>query len=73
MDSLDEHTSTSDGHPNIDHRWPSLRALQQALHRVQSQGLLRGTVDESSWSGALLWRATPKAGRYLAERRVFAD
>jgi len=64
--------NTDENHPNMDHLWPSQRAMQQALHRMMERGLLRGTVDPIVGSGPLSWRA-PTAGRtYLGERRVFA-
>ena len=70
---LETRTGKSGGHPNVDHRWKSMRAVQAALRRLQERGLLRGTPDDDEVSRALMWRPTPKAGDYLAERRLFAE
>jgi hypothetical protein len=64
--------SIDENHPNLDHLWPSQRAMQQALRRMMERGLLRGTVDPIVGSGPLLWRATTAGGRYLGDRRAFA-
>jgi hypothetical protein len=63
---------TEANHPNVDHVWPPLRAWHRALRRCQNRGLLRGSPDPGSFSGALLRRPTSAAGRHLSEQRVFA-
>lgn len=70
---LETRTGKSGGHPNVDYGWKSIRAVQAALRRLHERGLLRGTPDDDEVSRALLWRPTPRAGDYLAERRLFAE
>ena len=68
---LETRTANSGGHPNIDYEWKSQRVLQAALRRLEKRRLLRASC--SPWSSAMLWRPTEAAGRFLADRRLFAD
>jgi hypothetical protein len=63
---------TKSSHPNIDHKWTTYRAMQQALRRVADRGLLRGTAD-AVLAGPQLWRPSRRAGEFLAERRLFTE
>ena len=72
-DWLQTRTGNRRGHPNIDHKWNSLRAVQAALRRLERRKLVRETPSESEWTSALLWRPTEAAGKYLAKKRLFAD
>jgi len=71
-DWLEDCIYTKSSHPNIDHKWPTYRAMQQALRRVADRGLLRGTADPVL-AGPQLWRPSRRAGAFLAEHRLFAE